>query len=180
MTCDKFRDKIRNYDVFCQHTKPIEEFYLMDTKKIRELAEVLNVYDLTRLKLQDEGSNVSITLERIKHVSAPAAAPSAISTQTFDTALSGKYQTVETAIQSDDANEVKSPMIGVFYVAQSDGGTPFVSIGSKVKKGDVLCIIESMKLMNDIISERDGEITDIYVSNGDVVEFGQALFKLES
>ena len=154
----------------------------MDTKKIRELAEVLNVYDLTRLKLQDEGSNVSITLERIKHVSAPANAPSAISlsTQTFDSTLSSKYQTVETAIESDDENEIKSPMIGVFYVAQSDGGAPFVSIGSKVKKGDVLCIIESMKLMNDIISERDGEITDIYVSNGDVVEFGQALFKLES
>jgi len=154
----------------------------MDTKKIRELAEILNNYDLTRLKLQDEESNASITLERIKPVSTPATAPSSISlsTQTFDSTLSGKYQTVETAIKSEDTNEIKSPMIGVFYVASSDGGSPFVSIGSKVKKGDVLGIIESMKLMNDIISERDGEITEIYVSNGDVVEFGQALFKLEA
>ena len=69
-------------------------------------------------------------------------------------------------------------MVGVFYSAPSPGATPYVSIGSKVKKGDVLCIIEAMKLMNEITSDFDGEIVDICVMDGDVVEYGQPLFKI--
>ncbi|MCL1790109.1 MAG: acetyl-CoA carboxylase, biotin carboxyl carrier protein [Peptococcaceae bacterium] len=74
--------------------------------------------------------------------------------------------------------EVKSPLVGVFYSAVSPESDPFVSIGSKVKKGDVLCVIETMKLMNEIIAEQDGEIVDICVRNGDIAEYGQTLFKM--
>ena len=69
-------------------------------------------------------------------------------------------------------------MVGVFYCSSSPEARPFVTAGSVIKKGDVLCIIEAMKLMNEIQAETDGQIVDICVSNGDVVEFGQTLFKI--
>ena len=87
----------------------------------------------------------------------------------------------ESGAQSVDFNnliEVKSPLVGVYYAAPSPDAETFVSIGSKVKKGDVLCIIETMKLMNEIMAEQDGEIVDICVKNGDIAEFGQVLFKM--
>ncbi len=81
-------------------------------------------------------------------------------------------------VDFNHVTEVKSPMVGVFYAAPSPDAEPFVQVGSKVKKGDVLCIIEAMKLMNEITAEQDGEIVDICVQNGDVVEYGQTLFKI--
>lgn len=75
-------------------------------------------------------------------------------------------------------SEFKSPMVGVFYAAPGPDQAPFVEVGKRVKKGDVLCIIEAMKLMNEITAEQDGEIVDICVSDGDVVEYGQTLFKI--
>ena len=78
----------------------------------------------------------------------------------------------------NDVFEAKSPLVGAFYAAPSPGAKPFVRVGSRVKKGDVLCIVEAMKLMNEIQAERDGEIVDICAHDGDVVEFGQTLFKL--
>jgi acetyl-CoA carboxylase biotin carboxyl carrier protein len=74
--------------------------------------------------------------------------------------------------------DVKSPLVGVYYAAPSPDAETFVSIGSNVKKGDVLCIIETMKLMNEIIAEQDGEIIDICIKNGEIAEFGQVLFKM--
>ena len=74
--------------------------------------------------------------------------------------------------------DVKSPMVGIFYASPSPDAEPFVKVGSKVKKGDTLCIIEAMKLMNDVMAEEDGEIVEICAENGSLVEFGQILFKL--
>ena len=74
--------------------------------------------------------------------------------------------------------DVKSPMVGIFYAAPSPEAEPFVKVGSKVKKGDTLCIIEAMKLMNDVVAEEDGEIVEICAENGSLVEFGQTLFKI--
>ena len=76
------------------------------------------------------------------------------------------------------AKMVTSPMVGVFYASPSPTDPPFVTVGSKVKKGDVPCIIEAMKLMNEITAEEDGEIIDICATNGSVVEYGQILFKM--
>jgi len=76
--------------------------------------------------------------------------------------------------------DVKSPMVGVFYASSSPDAAPFVHIGDTIQKGDVLCILEAMKLMNEIHAEQDGKIIDICVKNGDLVEFGQTIFKLES
>ena len=74
--------------------------------------------------------------------------------------------------------EVKSPMVGVFYSAPSPDAEPFVTRGTKVKKGDTLCIIEAMKLMNEVIAERDGEIVEVLPKSGELVEFGQVLFRI--
>ena len=76
------------------------------------------------------------------------------------------------------ARMVVSPMVGVFYASPSPDDPPFVKVGQKVHKGDVLCIIEAMKLMNEITAEEDGEIIDVCATNGSVVEYGQTLFKL--
>jgi len=150
----------------------------MDTKKIKELAEILNAYDLTRLKVHDEESKFAITLEKVNYGSTHPHPAITLASQTLDSTPVDNGQTVE--MSSNDIKDIVSPMVGVFYTAPSEGSSPFVSVGSKVKKGDTLGIIESMKLMNDILSEYDGEITDICVSNNDVVEFGQALFRLRS
>ena len=85
---------------------------------------------------------------------------------------------VGSTIHFNHITEVKSPMVGVFYAAPSPDAQPLVQVGSKVKKGDVLCIIEAMKLMNEITAEQDGEIVDICVKSGEVVEYSQTLFKI--
>ena len=74
--------------------------------------------------------------------------------------------------------EIKSPMVGIFYPAQAPGKPPFVQKGSMIKKGDVLCIIEAMKMMNEIIAEEDGTLIDICVQEGQLVEFSQVIFKI--
>src|SRR5206468_8470944 len=75
---------------------------------------------------------------------------------------------------------VKSPIVGTFYRAPEPGASAFVEVGSTVKKGDVLCIIEAMKLMNEIDSEYDGEVTNIYVENGQSVQYGERLFAIRT
>ena len=75
--------------------------------------------------------------------------------------------------------EISSPMVGTFYVAPSPEAAPFVEVGSEIAAGDVLCIIEAMKLMNELEAENDGRIVEVCVRNGEPVEFGQVLFRLE-
>lgn len=74
---------------------------------------------------------------------------------------------------------INAPIVGVFYAAPSPDSEPYVSVGKKVKKGDTVCIIEAMKCMNEIQAEEDGEIVDVLVNNGDLVEFDQPLFSIK-
>lgn len=88
---------------------------------------------------------------------------------------------IENVIKSDEgqsANIVKSPLVGTFYCAPSEDSEPFVVVGTKVKKGQTLAIVEAMKLMNEIESDFDGEIAEICVENGQAVEYGQPLFRI--
>ena len=86
---------------------------------------------------------------------------------------------VETETQEDNCKIVKSPMVGTFYLKPDPNSNPYVEIGKKVKKGNILCIIEAMKLMNEIECEFDGEITEILVKDGEMVEYGKPLFKIK-
>ena len=142
----------------------------MNIENVKSLAEILSNHGLTSLEVNE--GEVRIRLE--KGVS-PA------QTQVATTAATESVSQPSDDGQVVDFNhliEVKSPLVGVFYSAASPDSETFVSIGSKVKKGDVLCIIETMKLMNEVTAEQDGEIVDICVKNGDITEFGQVLFKL--
>ena len=142
----------------------------MEIKSIRALAEIMKANGLTLLEMSEEGK--TLRLERkaegsFAPVSNVAAAPSA---------------PVEAVPVPEPAAEegvlVESPMVGMYYAAPAPGADPFVTVGSRVKKGDVLCIIEAMKTMNEITAEQDGEIVQIYAGNGQLVEVGQRLFRV--
>lgn len=140
----------------------------MNIENVRLLAEIVSRNGLTSLEISEE--NIKIKIE--KKVAAPEYhVDTSVQTASAETINNG-------LVDFNHLFEVKSPMVGVFYSASSPDSDPFVSIGDKVKKGDVLCIIEAMKLMNEITAEKDGEIVDICVKNGDVAEFGQTLYKM--
>ena len=93
---------------------------------------------------------------------------------------SHKHVHIEAETQKSKFYEVTSPMVGTFYMAPSPGSEPFVKVGSKVKAGDVLCIIEAMKIMNELPSEVSGVITEIVAKDNQTVEFGQVLMRIDS
>ena len=149
----------------------------MNIKQIRELAQIVSENGLSAIEIV-EGEN-RVRIERA--VAAPAAVPAVVSMPApaaAPTAPAPAPAAEETNVDFNRTREIKSPMVGVFYAAPSPDAKPFVEVGSKVKKGDIVCIVEAMKLMNEITAEFDGEVVDICVHNGDVVEYGQTLFKL--
>lgn len=85
---------------------------------------------------------------------------------------------VEEKVEQKEGNIVKSPMVGTFYIKSSPTSNPYVEVGTEVKKGTVLCIVEAMKLMNEIESEFDGKIAEILVKDGEPVEYGKPLFRI--
>ena len=144
----------------------------MDEKKIRKYAKLMQEMGLTGLEIREGGSE--IRLERMEcgaSVAVPAPAPAK---ETYAAAVSGAAEHVP-----DGCIEINSPMVGVFYSAPAENAQPFVSVGDTVKKGDVLCIIEAMKLMNEIVSEYDGVVEEICAVNSQVVDFGHPLFRLK-
>lgn len=148
----------------------------MDKKKLREIIAVFKESGLAKMEISETtgDENYSIRLENATAPMMPAAV------QYVQTLPESKPQAEETS-QIKDYNkyrDIKSPMVGIFYTAPSPEAEPFVKVGSKVKKGDTLCIIEAMKLMNDVVAEEDGEIVEICAENGALVEFGQILFKI--
>jgi acetyl-CoA carboxylase biotin carboxyl carrier protein len=139
----------------------------MKIEDVKALAEVLKKYDLSAVETGQGTSRIRVE----RHLGAEA---KIIAAPALDEARAPEAASVCDA----DTIQVKSPMVGVFYAAPSPDSEPFVSMGKKVAKGDVLCIVEAMKLMNEITADADGEIVDICVANGQVVEFGQELFRL--
>ena len=148
----------------------IQEGISMDVKKIREYAEIMQEMDLTALEIKEE--KVSIRLERGRNEIPvmESAGIKGISDNVPVAALAEKTLSVEESITS--------PMVGMFYVAPAENADPFVQVGDRVKAGDTVCIIEAMKLMNEIVADRDGEITEVLAANGTIVEFGQPLFRI--
>lgn len=143
----------------------------MNEKDIRKYAELMKELDLSALEINEKDGTVR--LERAAAVqsftaAAPAAAPAPAAVQT----------TAAPAAASDEII-VRSPMVGVFYAAPSENSDPFVKVGDKVTKGSTLCIVEAMKLMNELPAEQDGIITEVCVQNGQVVDYGCELFKMK-
>lgn len=148
----------------------------MDVKKIESLAKLMKETGLTGLELVEEGQQ--LRLERqVEVVAAPVAAavPAAPVPATGAEALGVTH---EEPAPVKEGTLVLAPTVGVFYSAPSPDARPFVEVGDQVKKGDTLCIIEAMKLMNEIPAEVDGTVAEICVGNGQVVEFDQPLFRI--
>lgn len=144
----------------------------MDVKQIQEIAEVMQGNGLTLLELTQ--GDVSLRMERqpAQNIIIPTHGLGPAMAETAPAAS-------EPAIPADpNCIEVKSPMVGVFYRSPSPDAEPFAPVGTHVKKGDTLCVIEAMKLMNEISADCGGEVTEICVKDGQTVEYGQVLMKL--
>ena len=147
----------------------------MKKDDIKELIEFFNEMDMNKIKIKD--GEFEIELEKFADccelpkpvASAPAPAPTPVNVVVNS----------EVKQTGSPKESLKSPMVGTFYVAQSPGAAPFVKVGQRVRKGEVIGIIEAMKIMNEIEAEFDCVITEALVSDGQPVEFGMALFGVE-
>ncbi len=138
----------------------------MKESDIRKYAGLMQELGLTGLEITDDKKVVR--LER--NIAAPSRTEQIINVESNATAP----QPV-----SDDYISVKSPIVGVFYAAPAENAEPFVSVGDRVEKGTTLCIIEAMKLMNEIPADASGTISQVCVTNGQVVEYGTELFRIK-
>jgi acetyl-CoA carboxylase biotin carboxyl carrier protein len=153
----------------------------LDIRKVKKLIELLEESGIAEIEIKEGEEAVRIsrmpTGQVVTHM-APAIAPTPVAAPA---AAPVAALPVAAEVPARRANEhvVAAPMVGTFYAAASPGSKPFVEIGTEVKEGQVLCIIEAMKMMNQIESDKAGKITAIMATNGDPVEFGQPLFVIE-
>jgi acetyl-CoA carboxylase biotin carboxyl carrier protein len=158
----------------------------MTLDDIKNLIEFIKGHDLSEFELEQDGVKIRIKSGSNHHVVAmpqvtyaappppmPMAPPAAVP------AAAGTPAAAPAADAGGELAIVKSPIVGTFYRSAEPGAKPFVSVGDVVRKGQVLCIIEAMKLMNEIDSEYDGEITSIYIENGQAVQYGERLFAIK-
>lgn len=152
----------------------------MDIKQIKMLAKILNEQDLSVIEFCEGETKIRLERTNTQASSAPFSQPVtvAVPTPANSAEMTENIPIINGSVDFNEIHEVKSPMVGVFYQAPAPDAEPFVKIGSRVKKGDVLCIIEAMKVMNEITSDVDGEIVDICAENGQIVEYSQTLFKI--
>ena len=153
----------------------------MDIRKVKKLIEMLEESNLEEIEIQEGEESVRLVKNKANNL---------VSNQPI---YSSPTQTVEVATPSSDAHEqvveentedeesgdiINSPMVGTFYASASPGSKPFISVGDHVNEGDVVCIVEAMKMMNEIKSEFSGKVLSVNVENSQPVEYGQALFEI--
>ena len=149
----------------------------MDIRKVKKLIELLEESGIAEIEIKEGEESVRISRTNanapvmpMQYAPAPApilaAAPSPAETASTEPAIVSGHQ-------------VKSPMVGTFYEASSPGATPFAEVGKQVKEGDVICIIEAMKMLNQIESDKSGTVKAVLAENGQPVEFDQPLFVIE-
>lgn len=148
-----------------------------DVDYIEKLAKIIAEQGLTEIYLED-GEQALVLKKEKELVTTSIAAPVAVSAPVAASSVSASAPEAEVA-PVKKGTPVTSPMVGTFYEASSPGAAPFVSVGQTVSVGQVVCIIEAMKLMNEIEAEVSGKVTEICVKNGEPVEFGQVLMYVE-
>jgi acetyl-CoA carboxylase biotin carboxyl carrier protein len=144
----------------------------MELDEIKQLIELLKGTDITELQIEREGSKLKIRRE--KYLSSFEAISSA-----KKPGVAAPKETKEEVAEESKLVTITSPIVGIFHRAPSPESPPFVEVGNTVKKGQVLCIVEAMKLMNEIESDTDGVVSKILVENGQPVEYGEPLFLIE-
>jgi acetyl-CoA carboxylase biotin carboxyl carrier protein len=156
----------------------------LDIRKVKKLIELLEESGIAEIEIKEGEEAVRIsrmpTGGYLTHMQPPMMQPPPVATLAAPTAAPAAAA-APSAAPARNANEhvVAAPMVGTFYASASPGSKPFVEIGTEVKEGQVLCIIEAMKMMNQIESDKTGKVTAIMATNGDPVEFGQPLFVIE-
>ena len=163
----------------------------MDFDELNRILEIVRQHDLSEFELEREGFKIKIRKGTLTHAQYPAGAVQAAppgpyvaaatpAAATAPAAAAGVAAEAALGKTEIDLAVVKSPIVGTFFRSSEPGAPPFVEVGSVVKKGQVLCIIEAMKLMNEIDSEYDGEVVNIYVENGQPVQYGERLFAVRT
>jgi acetyl-CoA carboxylase biotin carboxyl carrier protein len=164
----------------------------MDLNQLKELLDLVREHELSEFEIEHEGLRLKVRKDGVNTIVAPSPAPIAAPVPVPGTAPSGPSSVPPpvaaqgpTSVDAAGDTEielavVKSPIVGTFYRSPEPGSPSFVEVGAAVKKGQVLCIIEAMKLMNEIDSEYDGEIVTIYVENGQPVQYGERLFAIRT
>jgi acetyl-CoA carboxylase biotin carboxyl carrier protein len=156
----------------------------MNLDDIKQILELVREHELAEFELERDGLKVRVR----KDAASPAAQHVVMVPQSVPVPPPVKpYEVPGTAAPTEEQAPtegmalavIKSPIVGTLYLASEPGAPPFVDIGTVVKKGQVLCIIEAMKLMNEIESDRDGEVAAIYVENGQPVQYGDRLFAIK-
>jgi acetyl-CoA carboxylase biotin carboxyl carrier protein len=162
----------------------------MDLNQIKQILELVREHELAEFEIEHEGLRLKIRKDvngtQVQMVPAPVM-PAMVVSGSAPVAAAAPPAAGAAAPAAADAVDdeielavVKSPIVGTFYRSSEPGASSFVEIGSTVRKGDVLCIIEAMKLMNEIDSEYDGEVVNIYVENGQPVQYGERLFAIRT
>jgi acetyl-CoA carboxylase biotin carboxyl carrier protein len=165
----------------------------MDLQQIRQILDLVREHELSEFEIEHDGLRLKVRKDANgSHAIAlpgPVAVPPAIApgpgaiaapAAAAPAALPAPAAAADAAETEIELAVVKSPIVGTFYRSSEPGASAFVEIGSTVKKGEVLCIIEAMKLMNEIDSEYDGEVVNIYVENGQPVQYGERLFAIRT
>jgi acetyl-CoA carboxylase biotin carboxyl carrier protein len=159
----------------------------MDFDEINRILEMVREHELSEFELEREGFKIKIKKGMLVNASGAFAVPMVQQAapaipQTFAApppALEAVPSATPPSSDEVDFAIVKSPIVGTFFRSAEPGAAPFVDVGTTVKKGQVLCIIEAMKLMNEIDSEYDGDIVKVYVENGQPVQYGERLFAIK-
>lgn len=146
-------------------------------EEIKELAKTVSDLNLGKIKIKTDDEELVIE-GMCCHVPPMPAMPPMMAAQSVPAMPAETVPAAESESQCKSGNMVKAPIVGTFYAAGSPDDAPYVKVGDSVKKGDVLMIIESMKLMNEVTSEYDGVVEEILVSNGDAVEYDQPLMRI--
>ena len=168
----------------------------MDIDQLKQLLDLVREHELTEFEIEHEGLRIKVrktapdgavvalpAAPTVPAVVVPAATMAAASTPQVSAATAAQPAASANGAAADSEIElavVKSPIVGTFYRSPEPAAPPFVEIGSIVKKGQVLCIIEAMKLMNEIDSGYDGEIVNVYVENGQPVQYGERLYAIRT
>ena len=151
----------------------------MDLKSIKQVIDLMKRSELTEFEFEEDGFKLRLSRQTNNHTAPIIQSVAPVSSAQPISPINSDNPATKSIAKEDDPNVsvIKSPMVGTFYLAPSPESPNFVEIGSKVISDSIVCIVEAMKVMNEIQAEANGTITEILVENGQSIEFGQPLFK---
>jgi acetyl-CoA carboxylase biotin carboxyl carrier protein len=154
--------------------------HTLDIKLIKQVVDLMKRSDLSEFEFEEDGFKLRLSSKGADAPQVIHAVPAAQTTAPFPVVGPATNEAVAAPVEEEGISTIKSPMVGTFYSAASPESPAFVKVGAKVSNDSVVCIIEAMKVMNEIQAEMSGTITELLVENGEAVEYGQPLFKIKT